>query len=95
MKINWKVRIKNKDFWIAAIPALLLLLQQVTEIFGVSLDLSTVQGQILSIIETVFLLLALVGVINDPTTQGLLSDSSNAMTYDKPKAKEDNKGADA
>ena len=92
MKINWKVRIKNKNFWIAAIPALLLLLQQVTEIFGVSLDLSTIQGQILSVVETVFILLALVGVVNDPTTQGL-SDSANAMTYDKPKAKED-KGAD-
>lgn len=93
MKINWKVRMKNKNFWIAAIPALLLLLQQVTEIFGVSLDLSTIQGQILSVVETVFLLLALVGVVNDPTTQGL-SDSANALTYDKPKAKENNKGAD-
>ena len=93
MKINWKVRMKNKNFWVAAIPALLLLLQQVTEIFGVSLDLSTIQGQILSVVETVFLLLALVGVVNDPTTQGF-SDSANALTYDKPKAKEENKGAD-
>lgn len=93
MKINWKVRMKNKNFWLAAIPALLLLLQQVTEMFGVSLDLSTIQGQILSVVETVFLLLALVGVINDPTTQGF-SDSANALTYDKPKDKEENKGAD-
>lgn len=88
MKINWKVRFKNKNFWIAAIPAMLLLLQQVTEIFGVSLDLSTIQGQILSVVETVFLLLALIGIVNDPTTQGLLSDSANALTYTEPKAKE-------
>ena len=25
--INWIVRIKNKNFWLAAIPALLLLVQ--------------------------------------------------------------------
>lgn len=88
MKINWKVRIKNKNFWIGAIPALLLLLQQVTEIFGVSLDLSTIQGQILSVVETVFLLLALIGVVNDPTTKGL-SDSTKALTYTKPKESEE------
>lgn len=87
MKINWKVRIKNKNFWIGAIPTLLLLLQQVTEIFGVSLDLSTIQGQILSVVETVFLLLALIGVVNDPTTKGL-SDSTKALTYPKPKGSE-------
>ena len=32
--INWVVRIKNKNFWLAAIPALLLLVQTVAALFG-------------------------------------------------------------
>ena len=32
--INWIVRIKNKNFWLAAIPALLLLVQTVAALFG-------------------------------------------------------------
>ena len=36
--INWKVRIKNKLFWIALIPAVLLLVQTVCSVFGIELD---------------------------------------------------------
>lgn len=32
--INWIVRVKNKNFWLAAIPALLLLVQTVAALFG-------------------------------------------------------------
>ena len=84
MKINWKVRIKNKYFWFAIIPVALLLVQQVLEIFGVSLDLSGLVGQLLDVVETAFVGLALVGVVVDPTTDGM-SDSEQALTYDKPK----------
>ena len=38
--INWKVRIKNKTFWLSLIPALLLLAQALGAVFGLSLDLS-------------------------------------------------------
>lgn len=85
MKINWKVRLKNKYFWLALIPALILLVQQVLGVFGVSLDASELQEQLLAIVGTVFTLLALVGVVNDPTTKGI-SDSNNALTYTEPKA---------
>ncbi|MDQ0152602.1 phi LC3 family holin [Moryella indoligenes] len=37
--INWKVRIKNKSFWIAMIPAVLLLVQVIAAVFGYTLDL--------------------------------------------------------
>ena len=37
--INWKVRAKNKNFWIAIIPAILLLVQAIAAIFGAELDL--------------------------------------------------------
>lgn len=85
MKINWKVRSKNKYFWLALIPALILLVQQVLGVFGVSLDASELQEQLIAIVGTVFTLLALVGVVNDPTTEGI-SDSKNALTYTEPKA---------
>ena len=84
MKINWTVRFKNKAFWVALIPALLLLAQQVASVFGFTLDLTTLQEQTLGIVGTVFTLLALFGVVNDPTTAGA-SDSSQAMTYTEPK----------
>lgn len=84
MKINWKVRLKNKSFWLALIPALLLLIQQVCAMFGLTLDLVPIQEQLLGIVGTVFTLLALFGIVNDPTTTGV-SDSSQALTYQKPK----------
>lgn len=84
MKINWKVRLKNKAFWVALIPAVFLLITQVCEIFGCSLDLTTLQEQVIGVISTAFTLLALFGIVNDPTTAGA-SDSSQALTYEEPK----------
>ena len=87
MNINWKVRIKNKAFWVAIVPALILLIQGVASVFGFTLDLGDLGNRILAVIEAVFLVLSILGIVNDPTT-ATLSDSTNAMTYDKPKAKE-------
>ena len=84
MKINWTVRLKNKTFWLTAIPALLLLGSQILALFGVSWDYTPLAQQLSAITGTVFGLLALLGVVNDPTTTGV-SDSSQAMTYQKPK----------
>lgn len=84
MKINWTVRMKNKAFWITAIPAVLLLLSQVLGLFGISLDFTGLSNQLLAIVGTVFGLLALVGVVNDPTTSGT-SDSDQALQYTEPK----------
>lgn len=82
--INWKVRIKNKAFWLSLIPALLLLIQAVAYVFGISLDLSEMGDKLLAVVNALFAVLALLGVVNDPTTAGM-SDSTLAMTYDKPK----------
>ena len=41
MKINWKVRIKNKTFWVSIIPAVILLVQAVAAVFGYTLDLGS------------------------------------------------------
>lgn len=84
MSINWKVRIKNKAFWLALIPALLLLVQQVCGVLGVHLDFGELQAQLISIVGTVFTLLAIMGIVADPTTVGV-TDSIQALGYDAPK----------
>lgn len=84
MKINWKVRIKNKTFWLAIVPALLLVVQTVASLFGYAWDFVVLNQQIAAIINAVFAVLAILGVVTDPTTAGV-TDSDRAMTYEKPK----------
>ena len=83
-KINWKVRIKNPNFWVALIPAILLVIQQIAGIFGFTVDLGDVGDKLMSLAYSIFAVLAIIGVVNDPTTKGI-SDSSRALTYDRPK----------
>jgi phi LC3 family holin len=82
--INWKVRLKNKSFWIALIPALLLLIQAVAYVFGFTLDLSELGDKILAVVNALFAVLSILGIVTDPTTNGV-ADSKLAMTYDEPK----------
>ena len=84
--INWKVRLKNKTFWLTAVPAVLLLASQVLRLFGVEWDYSGVAEQRTAIVGTSFAILALLGVVNDPTTSGV-ADSKQALTYEAPKDK--------
>lgn len=84
MNINWKVRIKNKTWWLAVVPAVLLLVQAVAAPFGYSWDFGVLNEQLAAIINAAFAVLALVGVVADPTTEGV-SDSLQAMGYEHPK----------
>ncbi len=84
MKINWIVRIKNKVFWVAIIPAVLILVQAVANVFGYTLDLGDLGNKLLAVVEAVFVLLAILGVVTDPTTSGL-SDGAKALSYTEPK----------
>ncbi|HDU7531334.1 TPA: phage holin [Listeria monocytogenes] len=74
MKINWKVRVKSKVFWVSAIPLVLVLAQQLLGWFGVTIPADTINKQALDFVNSVFLLLGVLGVVNDPTTPGT-SDS--------------------
>lgn len=87
MSINWKVRIRNKNFWLTLIPALILLVQVVAAVFGYTLDLADLSGQLLAVVDALFAVLAVLGIVNDPTTAGL-GDSDQAMSYEEPKPKE-------
>ena len=81
--INWKVRIRNKQFWLAVVPAIALVAQAVAAVFGYSIDLSTLVGKIQGVINAVFALLVILGVVVDPTTEGI-RDSERAMEYTDP-----------
>ena len=81
---NWIVRIKNKNFWLTVIPALLLLVQVVMNVFGVNLDLGELGNRLLAVVNAAFAFLAALGVVNDPTTK-CFGDSQLALTYEKPK----------
>ena len=82
-KINWKVRLKNKAFWLAVVPALLLVVQTVASLFGYAWDFVVLNQQIAAVINAVFAVLAILGVVTDPTTAGM-KDSDRAMEYTKP-----------
>lgn len=84
MKINLKVRLKNKVFWLAFVPAVLLLIEVVASVFGFTLDFTALGDKLAKVVEVAFTLLAILGVVVDPTTKGM-SDSTQAMDYDKPK----------
>ena len=82
--INWKVRIKNKAFWVSLIPAVLLLVQVIAAVFGYTLDLGDLGNKLLAVVNALFAVLAILGVVTDPTTAGV-GDSDQALTYTEPK----------
>lgn len=82
--INWTVRFRNKNFWMAVIPAVLLLVQTVAAVFGYTLDLGDIGNRLIAVVNAVFGVLVVLGVVNDPTTAGM-SDSKQAQGYNFPK----------
>ena len=84
--INWIVRIKNKNFWLTIIPALLLLVQVVAALFGFTPDLGDLGNKLIDVVNALFVVLAILGVVTDPTTEGV-ADSTQALTYTEPKKK--------
>ena len=82
MKINWKVRLRHKPFWMSLVALLLVLANHIVSIFGY--DITIYNEQITALSETVLAILALLGIIIDPTTNGL-NDSQEALKYIKPK----------
>ena len=81
--INLTVRARNKAFWMAFIPAVLLLVQVCAVPFGYTWDFANLGQQLTAIVNAVFAVLSLLGVVTDPTTAGF-SDSARAMTYVQP-----------
>ena len=87
-KINWIVRIKNNAFWVALIPAVLMLIQMLAAVFGYDLNLGDLGDKLLAVVNSLFVVLAILGIVTDPTTEGV-ADSERALTYEKPKKAEE------
>ena len=83
MNINWKVRLKNKYFWITVIPALILVIQSAAAVFGLEVDMTSIVGKIVAAVDALFALLAVLGISVDMTTAGI-GDSARAQTYTVP-----------
>lgn len=81
--INWEVRLKNKTFWLLLIPALAVLIQAIASVAGITLDLNDTVKKLLDVVEALFAVLAILGIVVDPTTDGI-KDSKRAMTYTEP-----------
>lgn len=81
MKINWKVRFRNKAFLLTFIPFVLSFIYQILSIFNIFPKVT--ENTILYLITQFINALALLGIIVDGTTQGI-GDSKQALTYEKP-----------
>ncbi len=84
MSVNWKVRVRNKLFWLSVIPAAFLVVQMALAVFGVSVDFAELQGKILALVDAIFALLAILGITVDMTTHGI-GDSLQALNYEAPR----------
>ncbi len=81
--INWKVRVRNRQFWVSVIPALALVIQAIAAVFGWTLDFTRLIGKLIAVIDAVFALLVILGIVVDPTTAGV-GDSQRALGYEEP-----------
>ena len=84
MKINWMVRAKNKAFWVALNPAVLLVIQVIAAVFGDTINMGELGDKLIAVVNALFAVLSILGIVADPTTKGI-TDSEQAMTYTEPK----------
>lgn len=78
MKINWKIRFKNKTFLLSFVAVILSFVYQILGIFYIVPKIS--QEQTTQIAVFVVNILVGLGVVIDPTTPGA-KDSDRAMNY--------------
>lgn len=82
MKINWKLRLKNKTTLLSLFGVVITFLYQILSIVGVTIPIS--EDNISQLIVLLVNILVAVGVVVDPTTEGIF-DSERAMTYTHPR----------
>jgi phi LC3 family holin len=86
--INWSVRLKNKTWVISFLSQIMIMAQIVLEGLNMlgwtSFRLTEqIQNEILMLVNGIFLILSMLGIVQDPTTKGY-KDSERAMTYKEP-----------
>ena len=81
MKLNWKVRFKNK-VWLGSFFSLIIgFVYSMLGLFDVFPAVT--QSLVVQLLNQVLTFLGLIGVIVDPTTAGI-GDSERAMGYEEP-----------
>lgn len=81
MKINWKLRLKNKTVFASLLACTVAFIYQVLGILGITAPIAESEAaQIIGLLTNV---LAVLGVLVDPTTKGAC-DSNRALTYKEP-----------
>lgn len=86
MSINWKVRLRHRQFWLGLTGALGTFAVAVASLFGHGSHALGILDAINAMAASILTVLALLGVVIDPTTEGA-EDSDQAMTYEEPRPK--------
>ena len=82
MNINWRVRLQNKTFLTGLISLVVVFVYDLLQLLEIAPPVT--HSAVMQVAEGILMILGMVGVIADPTTNGL-SDSKQAMTYTSPK----------
>lgn len=81
MKVNWKVRFKNKT-WLGMFLSLIIgFIFNLLKMFDIVPVVT--ENSIMQLVSQVLTFLGLIGVLVDPTTAGI-GDSERALSYDEP-----------
>ena len=81
MKVNWKVRFRNKTWLTMFISLVVGFVFNMLKLFDIVPTFT--ENLVMNIVGQVLTFLGLIGVIVDPTTAGF-DDSNRAMEYEKP-----------
>ncbi|WP_026575299.1 phage holin [Bacillus sp. UNC438CL73TsuS30] len=86
--INWKVRLKNKHWVLAFVSQVMIVLQMILSglnMLGlIHFELTqAIQSSVLTFINAIFVILSMLGLVQDPTTKGY-GDSDRALNYKDP-----------
>ena len=85
MKINWKVRVRNRQFWLGVVGAIGAFALSLADALGFGGSASPWVEAIEGAASAALTVLALLGVVVDPTTEGV-GDSSQALQYERPRS---------
>lgn len=81
MKMNWKVRFKNKTWLTMFISLIVGFIFNILKLFEIYPPIT--ENLVMNIVSEVLTFLGLIGVLVDPTTAGI-ADSDRAMSYEEP-----------
>ena len=79
--MNFKVRFRNKTFWLTVIPAIITVIYAVLSLLDIVPKVA--EEMAVKAFYAIISMLSVLGVLIDPTTKGI-GDSERAMTYEKP-----------